>query len=57
MRLELLAIAPYVREALDGRSPDELREAVCADLERRRWLHCPVAGPRPWPEPANPIQT
>ena len=51
MRLELLDVASYVREVLGERDPEELREAACGDLERRRWRNCPVDGPKPWPEP------
>ena len=53
MRLELVDVASYVREVLGGRDPEQLREAVCEDLERRRFLHCPVDGPKPWPDPPD----
>jgi 1-acyl-sn-glycerol-3-phosphate acyltransferase len=52
MRLELVDIASYVSGLLEGRPAEDLRQAVCEDLERRRWLHCPLDGPKPWPEPS-----
>jgi len=48
MNLELLDIADYLRTLLAGRTPEEFRRAVCADLERRREANCPIDGPRPW---------
>lgn len=57
MRLELVEIGGYVEKLREGKAPEEFRRAVCEDLERRRGLHCPVDGPRPWPEPADPPQS
>ena len=52
MHCEMLDIATYVATLREASGPDNFRQAVCRDLERRRDEHAAAMQPRRRPEPA-----